>query len=111
MEQDDLYTSADDLFTMLHENQVPQVLVDGLALLFHTEARNTEDVDLIVALPDVAALPGLKIEEQNEWFAKASCGPLRVDLLFTDNPLFALVAAKHAAPRTFRSHTVQVATA
>lgn len=110
MEPDDLYTSADDLFTMLHEKQIPHVLVDGLALLFHTEARNTEDVDLIVALPDLAALPSLKIEEQNEWFAKASCGSLRVDLLFTANPLFALVAATHSVPRNFRSHNVQVAT-
>lgn len=111
MEQDDLYTSADGLFTMLREQQIPHVLVGGLAMLFHTDARNTEDVNLIVALPDLAELPWLRIEEQNEWFAKASCGPLRVDLLFTDNPLFALVAAIHASPRTFRSHTVQVATA
>ena len=110
MEPGDLYTSADTLFTMLKERQVPHVLVGGLALLFHTEARNTEDVDLIVAVADVTTLPGLKIEEQNEWFAKALCGQLRVDLLFTTNPLFALVAAKHAALRTFRSHAVQVAT-
>jgi len=110
MEPDQLYASADVLFTVLHEKRIPHVLVGGLALLFHAEARNTEDVDLIVALPDIANLPGLIIEEQNEWFAKASCGPLRVDLLFTVNPLFAHVAAIHAKPRTFRSHTVSVAT-
>ena len=111
MEQDHLYTSADSLFSMLHEEQIPHVLVGGLALLFHTEARNTEDVDLIVALPDVACLPGLNIQEPNKSPAKASYDSLRVGLLFTQNPLFAHVAAQHAAPRTFRSHTVQVATA
>ena len=110
MEPHDLYASADALFTLLQEKKIPHVLVEGLAMLFHTEARNTEDVDLIVALGDMPSLPGLKIEERNEWFAKASCGPLRVDLLFTENPLFALVAARHSAPRNFRSHTLQVAT-
>jgi len=111
MNADSLYASADRLFTLLDGQGIPHVLVDGLALLFHTEARNTEDVDLIVALPDLEALPDLVIEERNEWFAKAAFGPLRVDLLFTQNPLFALVAAEQVEPRTFRGHTLRVATA
>ena len=37
--------------------------------------------------------------------------PLRVDLLFTVNPLFASVAAQHVEARTFRGHTLSVATA
>jgi hypothetical protein len=111
MNSDSLYTSAEKLFTLLEENQVPHVLVGGLALLFHAESRNTEDVDLIMALPDLQSLPDLRVEERNEWFAKAAFGPLRVDLLFTDNPLFALVAARHVELRTFRGHTLRVATA
>jgi hypothetical protein len=111
MDADSLYTSADRLFTLLDEQRIPHVLVGGLALLFHTESRNTEDVDLIMALSDMDALSDLVIEERNEWFAKASFGPLRVDLLFTANPFFALVAADHVEPRSFRGHSLQVATA
>jgi hypothetical protein len=111
MDTDSLYSSAERLFALLEELRIPHVLVGGLALLFHAEARNTEDVDLIVALPDIQALPGLVIEDRNEWFAKAGFGPLRVDLLFTVNPLFAGVAAKHVETRTFHGHTLCVATA
>lgn len=111
MNPDSLYASAEALFALLETKSIPHVLVGGLALLFHTESRNTEDVDLIVALPDVAALGGLVIEERNEWFAKAAFGPLRVDLLLTVNPLFALVAAQHVETRTWRGHKVRVATA
>jgi hypothetical protein len=111
MNADSLYASAETLFTLLEQKQIPHVLVGGLALLFHAESRNTEDVDLIVALPDIQTLPDLTIEERNEWFAKAAFGLLRVDLLFTVNPLFALVAAQHVEARTFRGHTLRVATA
>jgi len=106
-----LYDSADALFALLQEKSIPCVLVGGLALLFHAESRNTEDVELIVALPDVSSLSGLVFEERNEWFAKASFGPVRVDLLFTANPLFAGVAAQHVETRTWHGHTVRVATA
>jgi hypothetical protein len=111
MDTDSLYASAEELFTLLQQRDIPHVLVGGLALLFHVDSRNTEDVDLIVALPDLQSIPGLHVEERNDWFAKASLGSLRVDLLFTANPLFAFVAAQHVEPRTFRSHTLHVATA
>lgn len=111
MDTDSLYSSAEALFDLLEAKSIPHVLVGGLALLFHADSRNTEDVDLIVALPDLKDLPDLHLEDRNEWFAKASFGPLRVDLLLTDNPLFALVAARHVESRTFRGHTLRVATA
>lgn len=106
-----LYDSAEALFTLLEEKSIPHVLVGGLALLFHAESRNTEDVDLIVALPDLAAFTGLVIEERNDWFAKAAFGAVRVDLLFTDNPLFAIVSSRHVETRTWRGHNLRVATA
>jgi hypothetical protein len=111
MNTESLYTNAEALFTLLEKRSISHVLVGGLALLFHAESRNTEDVDLIVALPDLKALPDLRIEERNEWFAKASYGALRVDLLFTANPLFAHVAENHAEIHTFRGHTLRVASA
>lgn len=111
MDTDSLYASADRLFSLLDTLSIPHVLVGGLAVLFHADSRNTEDVDLIVALPDLEALPDLVIEERNEWFARASFGPLQVDLLFTANPLFALVAKEQVEIRSFRGHTLNVATA
>ncbi len=111
MNTESLYSNAEALFTLLEQRSIPHVLVGGLALLFHTESRNTEDVDLIVALPDLEALPDLHVEERNEWFAKTSYGSLRVDLLFTANPLFAYVADRHVETHTFRGHTLHVASA
>ena len=111
MNTESLYTNAEALFTLLEKRSISHVLVGGLALLFHAESRNTEDVDLIVARPDLDALPDLRVEERNEWFAKASYGSLRVDLLFTSNPLFAHVAEQHVEIHSFRGHTLRVASA
>lgn len=111
MNADSLYANVDALFALLEEKRIPHVLVGGLAMLFHADSRNTEDVDLIVALPDPSVLNGLVIEEQNEWFAKATFGEVRVDLLLMTNPFFAHVAAQHVETRTWREHTVRVATA
>jgi hypothetical protein len=55
---------------------------------------------------DLAAI----LREMNEWFGTGDCGPLRVDLLFTANPLFADVAKKHSQPRTFLDTTLHCAT-
>lgn len=109
MDPDSLFASVDAFLDLLVARGVPHVLVGGLALLVHAEGRNTEDLDIIVAVPDIAELPGLVIEERNEWFARAAFGPLRVDLLFTANPLFANIAAHHAQEHEFRRHHLRVA--
>jgi hypothetical protein len=98
------------LLESLAEEGIPHVLVGGLALLQHVPGRNTRDVDLIVAPGDASTIAGFIEEERNEWFATGRVGPLRVDLLFTANPLFALVAAAHGMPMEFHGVTLQVAT-
>lgn len=110
MDADSLFASVDTFLSLLAERRIPFVLVGGLALLVHAEGRNTKDLDIIVALPDVLDFPGLAIEDRNEWFARGAFGPLHVDLLFTANPLFADVAARHAEEHTFRRHRLRVAT-
>lgn len=95
---------------LLDERQIPHLLVGGLALVCHAEARNTEDVVFIMALSDLDRLPELTITDRNEWFAKAAYGPLQVDILLTENPLFAEVASKHVETRDYRGHRLRVAT-
>jgi hypothetical protein len=94
MDNDSLYASADRLFTLLDEHHIAHVLVGGLALLFHAEARNTEYVDLIVELPDLSALPDPVMHERNEWFARAALYESDLALLLLaqrvdDEPLLA----------------------
>jgi hypothetical protein len=67
-------------------------------------------LNIIVALPDILDLPGLVIEDRNEWFARGAFGPLRVDFLFTANPLFSDIAIHRAVEHTFRRHQLRVAT-
>ena len=48
---DSLLQTVSRLFALLHERQVEYLLVGGVALLQYIEGRNTEDIDLIMALP------------------------------------------------------------
>jgi len=110
MNEEALLDRTRRLLSALAHDGIPHVLVGGLALLQHVEGRNTRDIDLILALEDLPRLPGFALREKNEWFGTGDCGPLRVDLLFTANPLFAEVALRHSAPRQFLGTTLQCAT-
>lgn len=94
----------------LAEQGIPHVLVGGLAVLQHVASRNTLAIDLIVAVEDLGRLPGFVLRERNEWFATGNCGPLRIDLLLTSNPLFDRIAAEHAEEREFREARLRCAT-
>ena len=110
MPAEDLPQWTDKFLDALQAVGTPSLLVGGLALLAHSEGRNTQDIALIMALPAVERIAGLEIIERNEWFAEARFGPLRVDLLFTANPLFALVAERHSRDHEFRRRRLKVAT-
>jgi hypothetical protein len=110
MNEENLLLSAREFIAALERDKIPHVLVGGLAVLQYVDGRNTRDIDLIVAVEDVNRLPGFHLEEQNEWFATGTSGPLRVDLLFTTNPVFALVKSQHSAIRTFLDHQLRCAT-
>jgi hypothetical protein len=105
-----LFRSVDAFLDLLRERQVPHVLVGGLALMQYVPSRNTQDIDLIMSLPEAAGLPGLVITDANDKFARAQFGPLQVDLLLAAAPLFSHVATNHTAPMKFRHHEIQVAT-
>jgi hypothetical protein len=109
-DEENLVRALRGVLGSLAEGKIPHVLVGGLALLQHVEGRNTRDVDLILAPGDARKISGFVEEERNEWFSTGHVGPLRVDLLFTTNPLFALVLANYSSEKDFHGQFVRIAT-
>jgi hypothetical protein len=87
------------LFQVLHERNLPYVLVGGIAMLAYVDGRNTQDVDLVLSLASLKKLPEIVLSDHNTEFARGKFGTLRVDVLLSGNPLFSLVQEKHAAMR------------
>ena len=75
--------SVSQLFAVLNERQVDYVLVGGVALLQYIEGRNTEGIDLIMALPALKTLPEIEIVSQDINFARGKFGELQIYLLLT----------------------------
>src|SRR5258707_6235190 len=99
--EDRLKSQLIELFRILHERKIPYVLVGGIAMLTFIEGRNTKDVDLVLSVESLKALPEIVISDQNREFARGKFGELLVDFLFTDNPLFKIVEQKHSAIHRF----------
>jgi hypothetical protein len=110
MNEKTLLDATRNFIAALEQDKIPHVLVGGLALLQHIEGRNTRDIDLIIAIEDLERLPGFELKERNEWFGSGEAGPLRVDLLFTANPLFKEIEERHAEERDFLGVRLRCAT-
>ena len=110
MNDDSLLEATRQFIMSLEGEHIPHVLVGGLAVLQYVDGRNTRDIGLIIAIEDLTRLPGFQLEEKNEWFATGTSGPLRVDLLFTVNPLFANIMEQHSEERTFLDARLRCAT-
>jgi len=106
---DELTTATRQFLHQLNEKNIPHLLVGAMAMLQHIDGRPTRDIDLIIALDDLAKLPDFKLEESNEWFATGTVGPVRVDLLFTQNPFFAEVLANHSETKLLLDTPIQCA--
>ena len=52
-----LSQAVDRLFDLLEQRKVDYLLVGGIALLQYVDGRNTEDIDLIVAVSALERLP------------------------------------------------------
>jgi hypothetical protein len=89
---------------------VDYVLVGGIALLTYVEGRNTQDIDLIMALSSLTKLPEIKIESQDLYFARGKFGELQIDILLTKNPLFATVEEKYKTAKQFMDRAIRCAT-
>ena len=57
-----LVAQTEEFFNLLESRNIDFVLANGIALLTYGEGRNTQDIDLIMALPSLAKLPEIKID-------------------------------------------------
>jgi hypothetical protein len=105
-----LIQTVDDLFQLLDERQIDYLLVGGIAMLQYVEGRNTEDIDLIMALASLEKLPEIHIETRDEDFARGTFQGLQVDLLLSRNPLFEDVRRRYATRRPFVEREIPCAT-
>lgn len=107
---DSLLQDVARLFTLLHERHVEYVLVGGVAMLQYVEGRNTEDIDLIMALSDVHKVPEIVVTSQEVDFARGKFGAAQIDFLLTRHPLFAKVRQAYVTMRPFAEQNIPCAT-
>lgn len=107
---DSLLQTVDRLFALLHERKIDYLLVGGIALLQYVEGRNTEDIDLIMALSSLKKLPEIEVESQDVNFARGKFKDLQIDILLTRNPLFRKVQQRYATTHRFVERDIPCAT-
>jgi hypothetical protein len=110
MNSDVLIETVARLFSLLRDRQINYVLVGGIALLQYVEGRNTEDIDLIMAVSALEQLPELRVETRDTDFARCKFGELRVDMLLTSNPLFEEVRKRYTTSKRFVEQEIPCAT-
>ena len=98
------------LFTLLEEREIEYLLVGGIALLQYIEGRNTEDIDLIMALSSLKKLPEIEITSEDIDFARGKFGELQIDFLLTRNRLFEKVRKQYGATQSFVEQEIPCAT-
>ena len=110
MDLENLLQAAPRLFDLLEKRGVDYVLVGGIAMLVYVEGRNTQVVDLIISAADLAKLPDVEINDQNQEFLSGKYGELSIDFLFTENELFAKVKDQHSVKQRFVEREIRCAT-
>lgn len=110
MQDSNLLTAVDRLFSLLAERQIDYLLVGGIALLQYVEGRNTEDIDLLLVPRDLERLPEIEIRHRDGDFARGLFSGLQVDFLLTGNALFDHVHRHHATRRPFAERVIPCAT-
>jgi hypothetical protein len=110
MNTDTLLQTVAQLFALLREREVEYLLVGGVAMLQYIEGRNTEDIDLIMALSSLERLPEIGIESRDADFARGTFHELHIDILLTQNPLFDKVKQDYATIQPFIEQDIPCAT-
>jgi len=110
MNSDALIETVARLFSLLRERQINYVLVGGVALLQYVEGRNTEGIDLIMAVSALERLPELRLETRDADFARSKFDDLRVDLHLTSNAFFEEVSKRYTTPKRFVEQETPCAT-
>jgi hypothetical protein len=107
---DNLLQTVARLFTLLDQRQIDYLLVGGIALLQYIEGRNTQDIDLIMAVSSLEKMPEIHIVERNVDAARGHFDELQIDLFLTSNPLFEKVKGDHATISQFVEQAIPTAT-
>ncbi len=107
---DSLFQSVQDFFTVLEQRNIEYALAGGIALLHYIEGRNTEDLDLLMAVSSLEKLPELKIISKDAHFVHADYDGLQIDILLTENPLFDTVYRKYSISHHFLDQDISMAT-
>jgi hypothetical protein len=98
------------LFELLKGRKINYVLVGGVAMLTYVEGRNTQDIDLIMAVSALEKLPEISVSSRDLYFARGQYLGLNIDILLTENPLFEKVSQKYTATRHFHEQDILTAT-
>jgi hypothetical protein len=110
MNSDSLIQSVQDFFTLLEQRKIDYVLVGGIAILHYIEGRNTQDLDVLMAVSSLEKLPELKVASQDMYFVRASYHELQIDILLTQNPLFKKVHNQYSKVEKFLDRSIPLAT-
>jgi len=110
MNSDSLIQSVQDFFTLLEQRKIDYVLVGGIAILHYIEGRNTQDLDILMAVSALEKLPELKVSSQDMYFVRASYNELQIDILLTQNPLFKKVHSQYSKVENFLDRNIPLAT-
>lgn len=110
MPANSLLDSVEALFALLGERRIEYVLVGGIALLQYVEGRNTEDLDLLMALAELERVPEIELSSQDANFARGTFQGLQIDILLTSNPLFKKVQRDHVAAHHFLDREIPLVT-
>jgi hypothetical protein len=110
MNSDSLIQSVQDFFTPLEQRKIDYVLVGGIAILHYIEGRNTQDLDILMAVSSLEKLPELKVSSQDMYFVRASYNELQIDILLTQNPLFKKVHSQYSKVENFLDRHIPLAT-
>ncbi|HEV7474845.1 MAG TPA: hypothetical protein VGN90_12405 [Pyrinomonadaceae bacterium] len=110
MNNDNLFEAVGGLFSLLEERKIEYLLVGGIALLKYVEGRNTDDIDLIMALASLRNLPEIEVTSEDENFASGKFGDLKIDVLLTQNTLFDDVRRQRATKLQFGENEISCAT-
>ena len=110
MNSDSLIQSVQDFFTLLEQRKIDYVLVGGIAILHYIEGRNTEDLDVLMAVSSLEKLPELKVTSQDMFFARARYNELQIVILLTQNPLFKKVHSQYSKVEKFLDRNIPLAT-
>lgn len=110
MNSDSLIQSVQDFFTVLEERKIDYVLVGGIAILHYVEGRNTQDLDLLMAVSSLEKLPEVKILSRDMYFVRANYNELQIDILLTQNPLFKKVHDEYSKMERFLDRDIPLAT-